>query len=75
MSGRTCATCIFRKPDDRPEYATSGQCRRYPPVVVEIVSFDGSGSNHFSQHWPWMSADDWCGEWVPNPSNEGGARG
>lgn len=60
---QTCETCRFRKPADRPELAGAGQCRRYPPIVVEQVAFDGLGSNHFGQHWPWMEPTDWCGEW------------
>jgi hypothetical protein len=61
-----CRDCLYRQPDDRLEYSDAGQCRRYPPIVVEQVSFDGSGFNHFSQHWPWMAAFDWCGEWKSN---------
>ena len=62
MTRGTCASCRFREPDSRPEHALSGQCRRYPPLVVETVAFDGSGYNHFSQHHPWVDADHWCGE-------------
>ena len=65
MSGReeNCGTCKYRKADERPEYAGSGLCRRFPPIIVEQVSFDGSGFNNFSQHWPWMNGSDWCGEY------------
>ena len=59
----TCASCRFRKPDERPEYPGEGFCRRYPPIVVETVDFSGQGGNHYSQHRPWMEADDWCGEY------------
>lgn len=68
----TCETCRFRKPDERPAYTLSGLCRRYPPVVVETVAFDGSGMNHFSQHWPWVSRNDWCGEHSPIPEGQDG---
>lgn len=66
----TCSTCRFRVPDARPEYALAGQCRRYPPTVSEQVAFDGLGSNHFSQLWPWMQADDWCGEYQPEAPHD-----
>lgn len=64
METLSCRDCLYRKPDERPEYKDAGHCHRYPPVVVETVAFDGSGMNHYSQHRPWMAADDWCGEWV-----------
>jgi hypothetical protein len=62
-AAESCATCRFHKPDDRPEQVGSGHCRRFPPAAAEQVSFDGSGSNYFSQVSPWMAADDWCGEY------------
>jgi hypothetical protein len=61
----TCETCRWRKPDEREEYSSSGTCCRFPPIVVEQVSFDGSGANHFSQHRPWMAPNDFCGEHQP----------
>ena len=61
----TCETCRFREPDARPDYAGAGDCHRYPPIIVEQVSFDGSGLNNFSQHWPWMPVGSWCGEHKP----------
>jgi hypothetical protein len=60
---QTCETCRFLEPDNRPDYAGCGTCRRFPPIVVETVAFDGSGANHFSQHRPWMNKGEWCGEY------------
>ncbi len=60
---QTCETCRFLEPDNRPDYAGCGTCRRFPPIVVETVAFDGSGGNHFSQHRPWMNKGEWCGEY------------
>lgn len=59
---QTCETCRFLEPDNRPDYTGCGTCRRFPPIVVETVAFDGSGGNHFSQHRPWMNKGEWCGE-------------
>lgn len=61
LTRNTCSSCRFRMADD--QIPMSGQCRRYPPIIVETVAFDGSGFNHFSQYWPFVSADDWCGEY------------
>ena len=60
---KTCETCRFLEPDNRPDYAGCGTCRRFPPIVVETVAFDGSGGNLFSQHRPWMYKGEWCGEY------------
>jgi len=62
MTG-TCKTCKFRHPDKRPEYADNGECRRYPPQVSQWTHADYSGPQ-YDQHWPWMSKDGWCGEYV-----------
>ncbi len=40
---QTCETCRFLEPDNRPDYTGCGTCRRFPPIVVETVAFDGSG--------------------------------
>ena len=37
---QTCETCRFLEPDNRPDYAGCGTCRRFPPIVVETVAFD-----------------------------------
>lgn len=62
----TCSTCRFRHPDERPGYEGAGECRRFPPVVG-VWTFthpDGGASQPgFEQHFPWMQADGWCGEY------------
>lgn len=68
MTDKTCANCRFRMPDDRPEHVGSGQCRRNPPTVVSVpttprVADDTGQGAWIEQHWPWMTAADWCGEW------------
>jgi hypothetical protein len=60
----TCETCRFRKPDSRPEYASSGYCRRYPPQVAQWTHPDYNGPQ-YDQHWPWMAGEDFCGEHQP----------
>lgn len=63
-----CADCRFRKPDERPEWAGAGQCRRYPPTWQAMVHV--SGDRDWEQTWPWMQADDWCGEFQPIKAKE-----
>jgi hypothetical protein len=55
-----CSFCRFRHADARPEYAGAGECRRFPPTPTVTTGFDGS--SQYEQHWPWMAASDWCGE-------------
>lgn len=67
----TCETCRFakinwRKGDEYDNYAleagklirpaTSVQCRKNPPLMSP-TSDRGDG-------WPWVSGDDWCGEYL-----------
>ncbi len=68
---KSCRNCMFRYPDKRPEYEGSGYCRRHPPQVSQWTHPDYNGPQ-YDQHWPWMNADDWCGEYLhyrsaPNP--------
>ena len=60
---QTCETCRFLEPDNRPDYTGCGTCRRFPPIVVETVAFDGSGGLLVAQHRPWMNKGEWCGEY------------
>ena len=73
---RKCENCRFahinwRKGDDyvqrytdrsekvQSRAATSVQCRRHAPTKTHLEN-DSDG-------WPWISGDDWCGEYTPNP--------
>lgn len=60
-----CSTCRFRKPDERPAYSESGHCRRFPPqlAVWTVTGHDQPSQPGYEQHFPWMSKDDWCGEY------------
>ena len=66
VSPGACQTCVFRKPDARPEYADHGYCVRYPPTVLAWSSrskYD-QPEGVIEQHWPWMQPNDWCGEYM-----------
>ena len=73
-SAKTCVTCRFAKINWRngdeydqpvcghPSYkaqrpSTSVQCRKNPPRTIAFGPdrYDG---------WPWVSGDDWCGEYI-----------
>ena len=58
---KTCSTCAHRHPDERPEYEGAGLCRRFPPQIA-VWSYPDFSGPQYEQHWPWMSATDWCGE-------------
>jgi hypothetical protein len=60
MTTPACSLCRFRHADARPEYVGAGECRRFPPTPTVTTGFDGS--SQYEQHWPWMAAGDWCGE-------------
>ena len=62
----TCQSCIFRQPDERPEYSVSGWCHRRPPTLV-FVTYDGVNGN-VEQYYPWVTPDDWCGEFIQGKS-------
>ena len=72
----TCETCRFAKinwlkgdkymsnsgygyspPVEAERVATSIQCRRHAPVF-SVHDNRGDG-------WPWVSGEDWCGEYQP----------
>lgn len=45
----------FRQATTETRPATSVQCRRHAPTTTQIEGqYDG---------WPWVSGDDWCGEY------------
>ena len=58
--GMGCSNCIYRLADQRQEYSQSGYCRRLPPQMVAVTS--PNGDMLVEQHYPWVSAGDWCGE-------------
>lgn len=65
MMAETCGTCRFYKPDARKQFAEKhGVCRRFPPQVNYAQNFD---SWEAMQDEPYMSIDDWCGEFSPTP--------
>lgn len=41
---------------------TSVQCRIHPPVVTTIEDRNDG--------WPWITGDDWCGEYQPKEQND-----
>ena len=41
-----------------PDRAVKIQCRRFPPVVVDV----GTNDDPIAA-WPSMNDADWCGEW------------
>lgn len=62
---RSCEECSNFSPitiQDDP----CGQCRRYPPKIVEVFNSPSDESNFDSvsvmSHWPIVSLGDWCGE-------------
>ena len=59
--GETCKSCLYRKPDRRPEFINHGFCRRHPPQIAAML-YDGISPCPES-HWPWVEPDDWCGEY------------
>ena len=56
----SCETCRFYAVISGPRDAADppvGECRRYPPVTE-------SGDEEYWSHWPFVSAEMWCGEYV-----------
>jgi hypothetical protein len=70
MSERRCENCEFARPrKDNPAVVPAFQCVRFPPIHTvredsERTSQDG---------WPYVTFDDWCGEFKPRPSTTGKA--
>jgi hypothetical protein len=57
-----CKTCQhFRAypPEEGPDLY--GQCRKKPPVIVQVVCPNGAVGNITT--WPEARFSDWCGEW------------
>jgi hypothetical protein len=66
MADRTCPNCGFF---DRWQGDETGLCRRYAPRP--LVYFRGRDETAVSDRnyiefpiWPWVTPDDWCGEWT-----------
>ena len=52
MNGEKCDGCRYYHWWSR---RNSGQCRRYPPKMVD----------KHADRWPYVEPDDWCGEFEP----------
>lgn len=50
----TCSGCVYWS-RSRKEYASNGQCRRFPPTVERT---DGG----LKSLWPMTESFGWCGE-------------
>jgi hypothetical protein len=58
-SKRQCRYCEFFDGEDADD--EMGACRRFPPVVVDLVKDKG-----LTRHWgKWLEVSfyAWCGEW------------
>lgn len=64
----TCSECKFARSDN-----DALQCRRFAPAPLGAVAVKGEGGfSRLSQaSWPYVEADDWCGEFAKRRS--GGA--
>jgi hypothetical protein len=49
----SCQNCIYRQPNERPEYSMSGTCHRFPPQIIPDAGW----------YFPGITPDDWCGEY------------
>jgi hypothetical protein len=49
MPDEACENCRFFLPVPK---SVGGKCRRYPPIP-----------NPDGDDFPWVAADEWCGEW------------
>jgi len=61
-NGQSCANCRFSN-------GTSGviNCLRHAPTVV-------IRKDEYDCMWPWLDADEWCGEWQETFEAEAQAR-
>ncbi len=59
-----CGTCSFFKDIGN---ASGGRCVRYPPVVNVFTRRDGD--TDWTNDWPFVGNDEWCGEYkgLPHP--------
>ncbi len=60
MAQNYCSTCLFFKNLDN-KYG--GRCVRYPPVVN--ITKNANGDTDWSNDWPFVGNDEWCGEYKP----------
>ena len=76
MDKPTCAGCRFFSPDDAgfgPNAWPHGECHRQAPMPVHVsMSERKRGPEGWDNilafvRWPWIMADDWCGEFQPSP--------
>jgi hypothetical protein len=63
---KTCETCRFLRPS-KYESGAIGNCRRYPPQIVESGGDEWYAPYDNSVWWasPCVEADEWCGEYQP----------
>ena len=59
-----CSGCAFAQVVivDRTMAAPVLECRRFPPSVVNLAP------DELTRLFPQVSEDDWCGEWVADPT-------
>jgi hypothetical protein len=55
---KSCETCRFYQPSVCED--DGGECHRCAPSAHSVVSGENFDKVAF---WPWVSQDDWCGEW------------
>lgn len=61
-----CETCRFWDSDTDVEGDDRGECRRFPPVLIQ-ASLDKSDrwAESYHRQFPGTDSFDWCGEWQP----------
>lgn len=84
MEQQCCKNCLFwmqspPDPNQPPEQAFTGWCRRYPPRVLWIDSPNMPGAQmkpDVHSFMPAVHGDIWCGEYKPKPKgkNKGKAK-
>lgn len=55
-NGPTCAACRHFSPADHTTDEGAGECRKNPPVIVQV------GVDLFRSAFPDVAETDWCGE-------------
>jgi hypothetical protein len=59
----TCQECTYYFPEteNTKKHVTAGECRRFPPQVVQDLEY---GEIVRTQVWPLVYGTDWCGEYL-----------
>ena len=63
LSGAACCQncAYFNPPPDEDGDDAKGECRLYPPAL-----FHPKENSAYSQGFPDMKPDDWCGQFTPD---------